>query len=258
VLEEAVRRLGPLDRETAARAAILLARLTWTHGDRAAVSNWLARADELLADLPHSIAHTEALVARSGFEMVASEYEQAIRSAREALDRMQGVDRPDLRARAFDVIGVSRVGLGDEGGMDDQQRAVEFAREGRAIWELHHAINNRGAVQMQLGLVKAFERNLEHWRSTFEELPGTAHNRDWFLAAEVHADYSAGRWDAALGRIEGFLAELGEGATHYLESTVRPIRASIELARERMVEAMLTSNVRSRSQSARAIRRYSG
>jgi tetratricopeptide (TPR) repeat protein len=237
VLEEAVRHLRSVDRETAARAGLLLSRVAWSRGDRQADRKWLAQVDDLLVDLPDSIVQTEALVARAGFEMVASEFEQALRFAREALPRTEGLDRPDLRARVFDIIGVSRVGLGDEGGVDDQRRAIEIAREGRAIWELHHGFNNRGSLQMMLGLVAAFEANLEEWRRIFDEVPGTAHNRAWFLAAQATADHLAGRWDAALERIERLLVEFADGTTHYLESIVRPIRASIELARDLTAEA---------------------
>jgi class 3 adenylate cyclase len=236
-LEEAVNQLRPLDREMAARAALLLSRAAWLRADHPVVPRWLAEVDDLLADLPDSIVQTEALVVRSGFEMLAAEYEQAIRLAREALGRMEGLDRPDLHARAFDVIGVSRVGLGEEAGMDDQRRAIEIAREGRAIWELHHAMNNHGSSLTLLGLLDALDQNLEERSRAWQEIGGTADTRLWFLAAQAHTDYIAGHWDDSVERIEGFLAGLPEGATHYLESDIRPIRALIGIARDQAAQA---------------------
>ncbi len=110
ILAEAVARLEAAgERDVAARASLLLSRAAWSRGDRPEVDKWLARMDELLADLPGSFVQTEALVVRSSFHMTASEPEPAIRMARKALARLDGVDRGDLRARAFDVIGVSRV-----------------------------------------------------------------------------------------------------------------------------------------------------
>jgi tetratricopeptide (TPR) repeat protein len=180
---------------------------------------------------------TEALVIRSGFHMVADEREPAIRMAREALTRFEGLDRPDLRARAFDVIGTSRTGQGDEGGLEDQRRATEIAREGRALFELHASINNRGASLVRLGQLREFDQTVEEWRRVFEEIGGTAWNRAWLAASLTHADFHAGRWDSALERIAGFLASVTEGTTHYLESDQRPVRAMIELARDRLPEA---------------------
>jgi len=238
VLAEAVARSQASDdRETGARAALLLARAAWARGEREEIGARLAEMDAFLAGLPDSIVHTEALVVRSGFHMTASELEPAIRTAREALGRLEGVERADLRARALDVIGVSRVAAGDEGGLADQRRAIEIAREGRAIWELHHATNNLGYSLGTLGRLGDVEQVLEEWQRAFDEIGGTQYNDAWFLAARANADYFAGRWDDALTRIADFLAGLAYGATHYLETDLRPLHALITFARDREAEA---------------------
>ncbi|GAC1686189.1 MAG: hypothetical protein PVS2B1_06390 [Candidatus Dormibacteraceae bacterium] len=238
VLAEAVSRLRVSDRrETAARAALLASRVAWARGDREAVGMWLAEVDALLAGLPDSIVRTEALVVRSGFHMVADEGEQAMRLAREALSRIEGLDRPDLRARAFDVIGSSRVAGGDEGGLEDGRRAIEIAREGRAIWEMHHAHNNLAVANMRLGRLDEYEKLLQDWAANFEEVGGSYYSRSWFLDSQAYAHYFAGRWDRALETIDGFLDVLSEGAMHYLESDMRNLRALIQLARDRVAHA---------------------
>jgi hypothetical protein len=107
------------------------------------MEHWLAEVDTQLADLPESPVHVEALVLRSGFSLVRGDYERAVAAASEALPHVQWLDRPDLHARALDVIGSSRAGQGELEALADQRRAIEIAREGRAIWELHHAINTR-------------------------------------------------------------------------------------------------------------------
>jgi tetratricopeptide (TPR) repeat protein len=236
-LEEAVTLLRTLDLETAARAALLLAHLEQWHADQAAIERWLAEVDDLLADHPESTVQTEALVMRSGVAMVASEGEQAIRLARQALGRMGGLDRPDLRARVFGVIGTSRVMLGDERGIDDERRAVEIAREGRAVFELDRALHNHGGSLVTLGRLKQLEENLEERRRSFEEFGGTVDASMHILAAEAFAHYVAGRWDSALDQIDSYLADLEQRAAYHLESEVRFIRALIELARDRVAQA---------------------
>jgi tetratricopeptide (TPR) repeat protein len=223
--------------ETAARAALLASRAAWARGDREAVVGWLAEVEVLLGDLPDSIVRTEALVMRCGFHMVADEREQAINMAREALSRIEGLDRPDLRARAFDVIGSSRVSGGDEGGLDDQRRAIEIARDGRALWELHHAHNNLAVSYLRLGRLDESEKLLKDWAGDFEEFGGTHYNRAWLLDSEASADYYAGRWDRAVEKISRFLGMLPKGGMHYLEPDILTVRALIQLARDRVVGA---------------------
>jgi class 3 adenylate cyclase/tetratricopeptide (TPR) repeat protein len=238
VLSDAVAQLRDLGRhETAARAALLLARAAWARGDPEDVGVWLGEVDALLADLPDSIVRTEALVVRSGFHMVAGDVGRAIPAAREALARIEGLERADLCGRAFDVIGTSRVLAGDEGGLDDQRRAIEIARAGRALWEMHHATNNLATSHVALGRLHDLDELLEEWRAAFEKLGGPHHSYAWFLGTAAAADYFAGRWDSALARIDEFLAGLRQGATHYLESDMRSLRASIEFTRDRTAAA---------------------
>jgi class 3 adenylate cyclase len=238
VLAEAVTALRAAGRhETAASAALLASRVAWARGDREAVNTWLAEVDGLLAGLPDSIVGTEALVVRSGFYMVADEREQAMEMAREALSRIEGLDRPDLRARAFDIIGSSRIANGDEGGLEDSRRAIQIAHEGRALWELHHAINNLEVSQVRLGRLDESEKLLQQWSATFEEVGGTHYNRSWLLDAEANGDYFAGRWDRAMEATDGFLSGLPAGAMHYLEPDMRHVRVLIQLARDRLLDA---------------------
>ena len=231
-LREAVTRLAEKDPESAARAALLLARIGWFRRDREGADRWLSEVVSLLAQAPGSIVSTEALVTRSAFHMTAGEHDEAVALAREALGRLHGVDRPDLTARAFDVIGCSRVGSGDDAGIEDQWRAVEIARRGRAIWEFHHALNNIGASLAMRGEVHAFDEHLELWRRGFDEIGATSYNRAWFAALQVEADYFGGRWDGALAQIESFLE--GRFGRFYLEPQQRTTRALVELARDEL------------------------
>jgi hypothetical protein len=183
------------------------------------------------------MVRTEALAVRSGFHMMAAEPEQAIRMASQALTLVEGLDRPDLHARALDVIGASRVELGDERGIDDERHAIEIARESRALWELHAAMHNLGCSMVSLGRLREYEELLAERRAAFDELGGTSQSRTWFGQHQAVADYFAGRWDSALARVDEFLASLPEGGTHYLETSLRPVRALIELASDLVRQA---------------------
>jgi class 3 adenylate cyclase len=237
-LEQAVALLRSTAPEQAARAALLLVNLEWVRGDRERVLRRHAEVDELLTELPHSLVRAEALLARAATEMFAANYDSAIELAREALGRIEGDKHPDLRARAFDVIGTCRVALGDAEGTEDQRRAVQIAREGRAAWQLATAQNNLGVSLVELGLLDELDQNLEERRRALEQLGGTAGTKAWFFAAEANANYLAGRWDAALASIERVLGDLREGESHYLEPDVRPVRAWIEFARDQPKEAL--------------------
>ena len=235
-IQGALEALRPVDRETAARAALLLSDMVYWRGDRRGALDRLAEVDELLADHPDSIVQVEALVHRASRQMRAGDHEDAIQSARAALKRLQGLDRPDLRALAFNVIGVSRVARGDEAGMIEFQRAIEIAREGHAIAELLTALNNRDTCRIRIGLLRELDQGIEERQRTMQEMGSTAHTRDFLLDARASADYFAGRWNDALVVVEGFQAGLAEGGAHYLES-VRATRALIRLARDQAREA---------------------
>ncbi|MBV9310456.1 MAG: hypothetical protein JOZ73_06480, partial [Solirubrobacterales bacterium] len=236
-LEQALEALRPVDRETAARAALLLSDMAYWRGDRRAALERSADVDELLADLPDSLVRVEALVYHADRQMLARDDEDAIQSARAALKRLEGRDRADLRAWAFNVIGCSRVNLGDEAGMIEFQRAIEIARAERTIAELLRALNNRDSCRIQLGLLRELDQGVEERQRTMGEMGSTAHSRDFLLDARAIADYFAGRWNDALAVVEGFQAGLAEGAAHYLEPGVRTTRALIRLARDQLRDA---------------------
>ena len=72
--------------ELAARAALLLTRFVWNRADSVAFDKWRTVVDELTAEFPDSVVRFEALVAQSGFYMIAG--------------TMNAPSRPDGRSRA--------------------------------------------------------------------------------------------------------------------------------------------------------------
>ncbi|MDT4918065.1 MAG: hypothetical protein QOH89_2765 [Pseudonocardiales bacterium] len=218
--------------ELAARSALLLARYAWNRLDPGAANRWLAVIDELTAEHPDSPVRLEALVGRSGFAMVAGQYAAAVDFATEALRLLGDDGRADLVGRALDARGTSRCALGDPGGLDDSRRAVDIARQGGAVWELHHALNNMLSGVAQYGSASEERAVLNMWKAAFDEVGGTPYNRQWYLYNEVEFSYLGGAWDDALELADAFLSRIPEGQTFYTESSVLTQRAMIMFARD--------------------------
>ncbi len=232
ILSEAVRLLRASGQpELAARAALLLARYSWNRADTDAFNGWLRAIDELTADIPDSVVVLESLVARSGFNMVSGNYERAIAAATDAIERIKGLDRPDLHGRALDVRGTSRCALGDAGGLEDSRRAIEITRAGGAVWELHHALNNMITGTVTLGRPDRVRGLLDEWQTVWDEVGGTHYGHQWYLASRSEYHYVNGEWDEALALIDEYLAGIPEGQVHYLQPNVLGQRARIMLAR---------------------------
>ena len=229
-------------RELAARAALLLAKFAWARVDPEAFEDWLRQIDELTADDPHSITRLETLVARSGFYMVGGQYQRAVDDATEALRQLEEVDRADLVARSLDVRGTSRCALGDAGGLDDSRRAIEVGRAGRAIWELHHALNNMITSVVQLGRTREVPALLERWRALFDEVGGTHFSRIWFFVAQAEYAYQAGDWDTVSARLDDYSNAIPHGQSHYLDAGTSTVRALIQHARGQDAPAIINAD----------------
>jgi class 3 adenylate cyclase/tetratricopeptide (TPR) repeat protein len=217
--------------EFAARAALFMARIAWNRNDRVAFDEAMRVVDDLTAQFPQSIVRLEALVARSGYAMVAGDYGTAAATATDALDRTAGMDRPDLHARALDIRGTSRSAMGDPRGFEDARQAIDIARASGAIWEMHYALNNMITGAVQAGLTSEVRVLLDEWKSAFDEVGGTHFSRQWYLAAEAEYFYCNGDWDAVLDYLGQFLAGIPEGQVHYIQANMLAMRAFVLLGR---------------------------
>jgi class 3 adenylate cyclase/tetratricopeptide (TPR) repeat protein len=235
---EQLRAIG--NRAGAAQAARWLARLFQTRGDRDTAYHYIDHALELVEELPPSPAKAEVLTYRSGLHMLASEYREAILAARQALTMVERLELDALRARALNVIGISRVYLGDVEGLADLERAIEIARDANAFDNLHSAYNNLRSAYLFLGRLDDATRALEPYRESVERF-GTDYQRRWLRCEEALQGFAEGRWDEAVRLADAFLAEVEAGSPHYMESACRGLRASVRLARADSVGALADS-----------------
>ena len=218
------------DIEGAAEVAVELSRYFWFGGDRDTAYGYIDRALELTKDRGQSRARAYALVERAGYHMNASEHHSAIRLAREALPLTEALGTDDLRVRALDVMGYSRVLSGDPGGLDDSRRAISLGRESKSFSRLIVAEFNSYHSRFFLGQLAATSEELKAFRRDLDRY-ATADLRRHGSALDAHDAVLHGRWKEA-GRILGaVLAEADAGSAYYADPSCRALRAMIAFAR---------------------------
>ncbi len=171
--------------------------------------------------------------------MLADENEKAIEAARQALTLADELAIDESRPLALNVLGTSRVHLGDLGGIADLERAIEIAA-GANDPEAARAYNNLGAVLYAQGDLR---RSFELWREGKEvaDRLGNATVGRYITGVVIWADHDTGEWDAALRAADAFIAECEAGSPHYLEGDVQGIRARILFARDDVDGALAAS-----------------
>ena len=228
------------DADGAAEVAVELARCVWFAGDRDAAYSYVDRALELAAGGAASKARAHALVHRAAYCMIASEHADAIAFAREALPLTEALARPDLQARALDVIGYSRALSGDLDGLDDSRRAIAVARESSAFSQLLQAEFNLYSAQFVLGRLDAASDAAHMLRRDVQSYATTLIGW-WLTGVEAYEAVLRGRWDDAIDLLDPLTAETDEDVVHYLDPAFGALRASVKLGRGDMAGALADS-----------------
>jgi tetratricopeptide (TPR) repeat protein len=227
--------------EGAAEVAVDLARFLWIGGDRDRAYGYIDRALELTGRGGRSRARAYALVERAAYHMSANEYRQAIPLVREALPLTEGLGIDELRARALDVLGGSRAGLGDVGGLEDSTQAIAIARTCHAFSRLIVAELNQYSNYFSLGQLAAASDALHNARRDAESY-GTADQRKWSRVQEAQQGVLHGRWEEATEILIELIRESDAGsAPYYLDPAAYALRASVALARGQLEAAAADS-----------------
>ena len=217
------------DLETAGEAAVLQAELAWFAGDGERTSEHLARAAELVEDIPASASKAYVLSDLSRYHMLAGRWEQAIATGSRALDIAEALGLHEIRAHALNNIGTARVSFGDAAGVGDLESALELA-DGINSPEVARVMNNLASALSALGET---QRAGQLWREGLtraQELGNTSVAR--FIRGNVaYLDFAEGHWDQAAASADEFIAEAESGRGHPLESGLRVFRGKIRFAR---------------------------
>jgi class 3 adenylate cyclase/tetratricopeptide (TPR) repeat protein len=220
------------DRGNAARAETILSGVSSAARRGAEASAHLGRARELTADLPPSRAKADVLRASGLLRMLLGESEAVLVEAEELREVARELGDEDDLAAADLLTGQARIDLGDAGGVEDMERALERAKAIRSpLTPL--AVGNAAVTLFDLGdLNRAFE--LVEEAHVYATRLGNRPMLGWLDVLRARGEYWNGSWEDALRHVDEIIAIEQEGIP---EVRPRTIRSQIRLARGRIEEA---------------------
>ena len=229
MLAEACERLlaaGEL--EEAAAAEVTLGIIHWYRIERDRALPHFEHAASLVEGAGPSRAKAEALTELARFAMLGDDDAKALSLATEALVMAEDFGLDDVRTRLLNTLGVARVKLGDRQGLADLERSLELTPTGSP--ERLRAFINLASILGELGeLPRSFALHAEGLREA--EAVGAPGPARWLRGERIWDEYLSGRWEAAVGHIEDFLADPEGRERHYMDASASLVRALIRLAR---------------------------
>jgi class 3 adenylate cyclase/tetratricopeptide (TPR) repeat protein len=220
--------LGDGDRVRAGEAEALLAQVAWREGRHDEGLVHLRAAQELVEGAETSVSATRVLAVSARYRMLAGQRADGLSLAEGALAMAEELGLEELRAHALITIGTAKFFLGDEDCVRVLESALEIALAADSPIAAN-ALNNLGVIASTNDHRR--ERALFGECFDLAERMGDREGMRFARGNLTWSDWALGRWDEALVRAEGFIAECETGAPHYLESSVRTYRASIRFGR---------------------------
>jgi class 3 adenylate cyclase/tetratricopeptide (TPR) repeat protein len=212
--------------EIAAEADITIGTLYWFRNDRERAAPHFQRAEELIAGAEPTRSKAFVLSELARFAMLGDEDERAVVLSNEALAIADSLGIDNLRAATLNALGVSRVKLGDPGGIADLERAIEITSGNpspdrvRAFTNLASTYGELGDIQRSVALHEEGLREAER--------AGTPGMRRWHEAERAWDEYLVGQWSESEAHVGEFLAV---ERPHPMEVAARIVHAFILLAR---------------------------
>jgi class 3 adenylate cyclase/tetratricopeptide (TPR) repeat protein len=210
------------------------ARLGQWYGDqglRELEHEYLARASELVENVPPSRSKAVTLARVGTSMMLAGRYEDGIRVTREGLQIAEELRVNDVRVRGLNLVGFSRVTLGDPAGVADIETAISIGLENNLPEEASVAYTNLAElVSNYFGdLKRAFQLRAQG-KELAERFGLVGQIR--FLDAERTLEcYWTGRWDEAEELADELLSQSEQDSPNYMDSQCLLVKARIGLAR---------------------------
>jgi class 3 adenylate cyclase/tetratricopeptide (TPR) repeat protein len=215
--------------EDSAVAEALLANLWWTRGRRPQAVGHIDRARQLLVDGAATPARAAVLSELSRLLMIHGDNEEAVAAGREALEIADSLGLDEVRAAALDNIGVCRMRLGDAGGRQDLERAIQIGLSASPR-EAARAYNNLAFQDFEMGDVRA-DRVERREALRIAERVGDMQQVRFQWGAHMILGYHLGEWDDALRNSALVLEDATAGAGNYMAGMAHALRAMIRFAR---------------------------
>jgi tetratricopeptide (TPR) repeat protein len=216
--------------EDAAEVEAFIGASARNRGHRDVADEHLDRAFALVADAPLSPAKVRVLTELARSRMLAGDSEGAVRAGQEVLPMAEQLSLDDVRAVLLNVVGTSRVQIGDESGLADLERSLAIGLELNHASHLHRTYHNLMESYRVIGRLEKSAEVLAAERRSDERF-GLQEQLRWVLGEEAVNRYLRGDWETALACVEEFMAQVEAGSPHYQEPGLRWVRTSIALAR---------------------------
>jgi tetratricopeptide (TPR) repeat protein len=215
--------------ELAAEAAVLAGVTETNRGNQDNVWKNVDRAKTLIEDAPPSRSKAFVLQWVALTYSLAGRSEEALEAGRAALEIAEGLGLDQITANSLSTIGITRISLGDLGGIDDQERSVEVARASNSI-DVIRSLGNLASCHLDYGQIPRAREILDQAAEEARRF-GSIWYRDWIRPERVTYLYYEGSWDEAVRGVEHLEREIEDGLVTFMESANRTIRARIRLAR---------------------------
>ena len=229
---------GAGDRLHALDAHRQLARYFWMDGQGKRAEEELSVAIKGLEELPRTAALAHAYSAHAQLRMLMPDFPAGERLARQAIEVADEVGSIEAKIHALNNLGVSRMGAGDPGGIDDLRLSLKLALEHNLPDDAGRAYTNLSSQGQAISFFEPDEAAAfadEMIAYDMRVAPGGAFEQ-WHRAARAEQWIPQGRWEEA-GRE---LDELGTlpNANRYLQVDVASYGALLAAYRGRYDDAL--------------------
>jgi class 3 adenylate cyclase/tetratricopeptide (TPR) repeat protein len=199
-------------------------------GEAASARAAYDEAVSLLEPLPPGLELAKAFASRAEKEMFAGHLQDSLAWAERGLELGRALDSPEVMIVTLHVRGDGRCSAGDVGGLDDLREALDIATARGSASDI---VISRTYVAEWLSLMNGPAAGLEVYEEavTLAEHRGAFNQGTQAKVASLSALVELGRWDDALGRVDGLLGLGPDRVEPPLLVVLRSTRAGLLLAR---------------------------
>ena len=239
------RELG--DRLSEGAALLMLARVRYWQGDRAAADAIFDEGMALLEGEPPGPELVDAYAQKTGGLMMMERSRECIEWATRTIELAGRLDAPSERYRALELRGLSRLNLGDTGGLDDVRESLRGVRQ--------LGLSNQTAVGLinlgdMIWYTDGPEAGLEVHRESIEfaERRGLITTSMWARAETTWTLHELGQWDELL-RVADEVLDWDKDRTQ-ISRLVEPWKALVQLYRGDLASAQGALSLLDRARAA--------